>query len=985
MSGSGQSSSAQSTAATGNNTINGFVMAGNTTVNSAQAGSALTIAGSTMTLSGALTFTGAGNVVVNSNLTSTPTTPGLLEGHLAGSFDTTTANNGVALLSSSTASYVPGTGQQTGKQTVTVISSAAQGQTVINVGLFNAVHAVIGSTVTGTNVPASATISAVTSTTITINTPIAAPAGIAPGTVLTFSTIYGGSTSNFTAGETNLRTTDTPAGPWFLGTSSGNDTWVYTGQFFTPTGQYAFAEQVDDSAQIKVDGVVLDTDGSFNTATTTGVQTTTPGWHQIEVRFGNGGGGAGASGAGTGWTASYGFGAQGVAGAGQAAKPVIGGLDGSTYLNVIDSGAGEVFHQGTFSGIAVAGTGTVTLNGANTISGNTTVTSGILEVNGTISSSSGAIGVTNGTLAGNGTIAPAVIIGQGGILSPGQSGGSAVGILNTGSLNFAAVVPAPQLKIQVNGGTVPGTNYDQLNVTGTVTLNSAVLSLNVNPAIADATGTNYAFINNDLTDSAVGSFAGINFGDTINASGKAFTVNNNLVAPNTDNVNNQNDVGLTNVFNLNLYASRLFNTSGGVFDPTNPNYQGSTFSDSNPLSPTYTGGETISLYDSVNNPNGTAFPDIQTADSVYGTATAIVVDAGSYTATTISNTPNIVLSGGSVIISRFDVTAAGAKLQIPATASLTINTDGSSTSFLGSLTGSGTFILANGGLAVGQVNPFTGLVEIQAGATLTAGLGTTAGSLGTGTVQIDAGATFLLAEPGIATAPTTIASNISSGSAGAGLIKIIGSASRGAVVLSGTNSNYTGSLVINGGRFAAASIPSLGSMSQVLVTNAGQFSYGTLTNANMSMPLTLDSTGFTDANGTSPLLFTGTTNTWSGPVTLVSSARIDAISPLGGSGTIAGDISGPAGVNLQIGGGTSVEAVILAGNNSYSGATIVANNATCSPSATAQRGRRPVAEHDRLAEQDRHPCLRPQRRVDLDAVHLRHRQPPRSSRGHPCP
>ena len=282
------------------------------------------------------------------------------------------------------------------------------------------------------------------------------------------------------------------------------------------------------------------------------------------------------------------------------------------------------------------------------------------------------------------------------------------------------------------------------------------------------------------------------------------------------------------------------------------------------------------------------------------------------------------ISGGSVIISSFDVPAAGVKLQIPTGATLTVNSDNTSTSFLGTITGAGSLVLANGTFTVGQVNVFTGSVEIQAG-TLTAGLGNTAGSLGTGTLTIDAGATFLLAEPGTPLAPTTIASNIASGAAGQGLITILGNSTKGAVVLSGNNANYSGSLVINGGRFAAASVASLGSMSQILVTGSGQFSYGTLTNVNMTVPLTLASTGFTDTNGTNALLFTGTTNTWSGQIILAATARIGA---LGASGTIAGEISGPAGNDLQIGNGTSAETVFLTGNNSYSGATVIAANAT---------------------------------------------------------
>ena len=92
-----------------------------------------------------------------------------------------------------------------------------------------------------------------------------------------------------------------------------NTTYIYSGQMFFPdnTGsgmsQFAFAECFDDSTQVKVDGVQLLNNNQWNVANTTGVQSVTAGWHDVEFRFGEGGGGWGPSGQ-DGWNNTYGFG-----------------------------------------------------------------------------------------------------------------------------------------------------------------------------------------------------------------------------------------------------------------------------------------------------------------------------------------------------------------------------------------------------------------------------------------------------------------------------------------------------------------------------------------------------------------------------------------------------------------------------------------------------------------------------------------------------
>ena len=174
--------------------------------------------------------------------------------------------------------------------------------------------------------------------------------------------------------------------------------------------------------------------------------------------------------------------------------------------------------NGTNGGVSIAGNGTTTFNGLNTYTGSTTVTAGTLIVSssGAINASSAinvASGATlrynsstaagsvsvNGTLGGNGTVG-AVTVNSGGSLAPGNS----PGIISTGSLTIST---GGSLASEINGVTA-GTNYDQVNVTGSVNLSgNLTLSLGFTPA----NGNLFFLINNDGVDATTGTFANANF------------------------------------------------------------------------------------------------------------------------------------------------------------------------------------------------------------------------------------------------------------------------------------------------------------------------------------------------------------------------------------------------------------------------------------------------------------------------------------------
>ena len=155
------------------------------------------------------------------------------------------------------------------------------------------------------------------------------------------------------------------------------------------------------------------------------------------------------------------------------------GVNGPTAGSLVFNRSDTYVFAGTISGpgnVVQSGTGTTILNGNSTFAGGTTV--------------------AHGTLGGNGTIG-AVTVQTGATLAPGASAGT----FHTGSVTFnAGATFAVEL-----GGTGAG-QFDQLAVTGTVSLGGATLSASFINGF-NASGT-FTIIDNDGTGDAVtGQFA----------------------------------------------------------------------------------------------------------------------------------------------------------------------------------------------------------------------------------------------------------------------------------------------------------------------------------------------------------------------------------------------------------------------------------------------------------------------------------------------
>ena len=137
-------------------------------------------------------------------------------------------------------------------------------------------------------------------------------------------------------------------------------------------------------------------------------------------------------------------------------------------------------------GFSKTGTGILTITNAN-INGGSTLSDGSLKTTGTF----GTMTVTNSA-----------------VLEPGVSGSDS---LNTDSLSVTGnAILAMEL-----GGVTAGSGYDQINVTGTVTLTNAELDLTLINAFTPSVGNSFTLIANDGTaDAVTGSFSIVKVNNT---------------------------------------------------------------------------------------------------------------------------------------------------------------------------------------------------------------------------------------------------------------------------------------------------------------------------------------------------------------------------------------------------------------------------------------------------------------------------------------
>jgi autotransporter-associated beta strand protein len=149
------------------------------------------------------------------------------------------------------------------------------------------------------------------------------------------------------------------------------------------------------------------------------------------------------------------------------------------------------------------GLGTQILTNTSSYTGATNVNEGTLIINGNISTSSLTTVASGATVGGDGTTG-ALTVNTGGFINPGNSPGSldVVGNYIQAGLYTAEI-----------GGLTAGTQYDQINVAGTVDITGGSLatlftgSYSLNDMVF--------ILTNDLNDAITGTFTGFSQGATV--------------------------------------------------------------------------------------------------------------------------------------------------------------------------------------------------------------------------------------------------------------------------------------------------------------------------------------------------------------------------------------------------------------------------------------------------------------------------------------
>jgi fibronectin-binding autotransporter adhesin len=145
----------------------------------------------------------------------------------------------------------------------------------------------------------------------------------------------------------------------------------------------------------------------------------------------------------------------------------------------------------------------------------TTNSTGTLRLNGgTLQATSGPLTMNGGTLDGAGSLGANSF--AGGSISPGQGGAGLIGFTSDLNLGSGAT-------LTIDGtGILPGTQYDQLSVTGAVVLGNCTLQVTSLPAVAP--GTTFILIQNDGVDAVSGTFNGLPDNALVNVSGQPFRI-----------------------------------------------------------------------------------------------------------------------------------------------------------------------------------------------------------------------------------------------------------------------------------------------------------------------------------------------------------------------------------------------------------------------------------------------------------------------------
>ncbi len=601
----------------------------------------------------------------------------------------------------------------------------------------------------------------------------------------------------------------------------------------------------------------------------------------------------------------------------------------NTFAGVMQNGA-----AGTLA-VTKGAAGVLTLSGASTYTGATTVSAGTLNVTGSLASGS-AVGVSSGgTLGGSGTAAGVVTVSSGGHIAPGNAG---IGTLTVGSVTLSAgslldyditnTSTLDKITVSSSGGLT--INGGQLNINGggsAFTSNGVYNLIGYTGAIG-GTGTGALTVNSNNQNLATNTYAFGSAGGFV-----TLTISNAAVTADYWNVNADGNWGTGGNWTAGVpNAVSAFAAFGGG---------GTTITA--PRTATVDGAYTVGTL-TFNNPT-------QAYTLAAGTGGAITLDNGA-TGSFVSDT-----AGSHSIQVPLAMTANGATFTV-STSTDTLSVSGaiSGTGSVLTKSGAGTLALTGvntytGGTVVGggtiAINSATSLGDVAGAATINAGTLQATGDITTArninlgnaasTISVDATKTYAI-------------SGIVADAAAAGTLNKTG---LGTLALTGVNT-YTGGTVITAGTLSVNADAALGAVPGAAAPNitfnpgAGNTATlqaaGTLNlSANRSLVLssgtaaidtqanTVTLNGASSGSGVLSKSGTGTLTIASGQGytggTVINAGKLNIQSATGSAGSLTGGITLNNGSSFAM---TSLNSILVNVGNAItvSGTTAFSSNAT---------------------------------------------------------
>jgi autotransporter-associated beta strand protein len=194
-----------------------------------------------------------------------------------------------------------------------------------------------------------------------------------------------------------------------------------------------------------------------------------------------------------------------LAGSGGSADTVVGGITLAGAATIDIGSTGSLTLPGVIGGgygLTTGGAGTLILTGTSNYTGATTVSAGVLEVDGSIAASSGVTLDSGATLSGGGSV-PSVT--ADGTIQPGSTASPT----STGTLIVAGGTLNADSTVGIRlDGTTPGSDYDQISVgaSGTLALDGPALGLSLGSGYSPTLGTSYTIVSMGTSATHSGTF-----------------------------------------------------------------------------------------------------------------------------------------------------------------------------------------------------------------------------------------------------------------------------------------------------------------------------------------------------------------------------------------------------------------------------------------------------------------------------------------------